>query len=334
MWEAVSPTKPMKLSGRIYRVHKVSGHLSQQTTPVPFIVGAPRSGTTLVRAMLDSHPDLAIPFESHFVPRLLSAANSFGDHGELSIARFCEALQGEPRFRAWGLPISTVRTHLESIAPASMPDLVRGVFDSWARSQGKKRWGDKTPKYALHVDLLARAFPESVFIHVIRDGRNVAASYLATDIGPKSIMGAATMWSMHVDAARKSGATLATRRYREVLYEHLIEDPEFVLRDLCRCLQLEYSPSMLDYHERVEELVAGAENPEAHWRIGQRLQAGARDFEKELTTAEIRVFEGRVRPLLEDLGYASANSPSVADAWHRLRHSARKFLRSVRRVPL
>ena len=142
--------------------------------PAPFVVGLTRSGTTLLRMMLDAHRELTIPPETHFVPDLIKAAR--GDGG---VDAMLAALTGNRTWGDFGIDDAEMRRRLEAAPPGDAAAAVRAFFDAYAERQGKPRWGDKTPAYMLSVQRIGRTLPESRFIHLIRDGRDVALSQLS-----------------------------------------------------------------------------------------------------------------------------------------------------------
>ena len=133
-----------------------------------FVVGAWRSGTTILRLMLNRHSRIAIPTESHFVVELY---RSF--RGRFEPKRFWEALKTNPFFLRWNLDEETVSRRLQA-APDRWRDQVEAVYYVYAEQHSKPRWGDKTPQYVLNLDLVHRIFPDVKVIHVVRDGRDVA----------------------------------------------------------------------------------------------------------------------------------------------------------------
>lgn len=140
----------------------------------PFIVGRGRFGTSLLRAMLDSHPEMAIPRESHFVVTLGLARERYQTTTGLNTDMLLQDLVGHYGFQRLGLSPHEVTTSFLALPPDSLVDAIRRVFAMYAQSQGKSRYGDKTPGYVMSMELLADLFPESRFIHVIRDGRDVS----------------------------------------------------------------------------------------------------------------------------------------------------------------
>jgi hypothetical protein len=216
---------------------------------MPVIVGAPRSGTTLLRFMLDAHPDLAIPPETGF----LVLAAGFEQSADLR-QQFFDALTAfPPDAPAWddyGLSRDRFWSVLQGTVPFSVADGYRAFYRAYAERFGKRRWGDKTPMYCQHLLDIDRLLPEAHFIHVIRDGRDVALSLRQTWFSPgHNIEFLAEHWRTSVSTAREQGAGCG--HYIEVRFEELIRDSHAVLQRLCDFLDLPYSDVMLDYPRRV-----------------------------------------------------------------------------------
>ena len=137
----------------------------------------------------------------------------------------------------------------EEAQPTTYADVIRCLNASYARSRGKTRYGNKTPKHVLHMPEIAELFPEARFVHIVRDGRDVALSYLSKDFGPSDVRSAADVWRARVERGRADGARLGERRYAELRYEDLLTDPEAELRTICAFLDLPFDDAMLRYHE-------------------------------------------------------------------------------------
>src|SRR3954447_9662677 len=130
----------------------------------PFIVGCGRSGTTLLRAMLDAHPTFAIPGESYFPVWLSRFPYRYGEGDRFARDRFLSDLFVHEYFvNVWQLPPGKVRRAVDEAKPRDFAEAVRAVYALYAQEQGKPRYGDKTPVFVSHVDRLAKLFPEAVF---------------------------------------------------------------------------------------------------------------------------------------------------------------------------
>jgi Sulfotransferase family len=285
--------------------------------PFPFIVGCGRSGTTLLRAMVDAHPEMTVPPESHFIVALAPGRGGFDPRA------LVDRLAADERFRLWGLDRPTLENAILDPPASDYPSAVRAVFATWAARQGKARYADKTPGYVLHIPALARLFPESVFIHLVRDGRDVAASFL--DLGwADSIESAAFHWRLRVGRGRRAGRGLGPGRYHELRYEDLVSDPEAALRPLCGVLGVSFAPEMLEHHRRAAAVVRTTNHPAYHRNLTAPLTADLRNWRRDLGTEQVARFELVAGRLLTDLGYEPADGRpparvriEVAGRWAR-----------------
>ncbi len=225
-----------------------------KTVPA-FITGCGRSGTTLLRAMLDAHPELAVPPESYFVVALLKQREVFEPGGTLDRAALETELAAAPSFREWQLPVSDLADHEAFAAADDVPAALAAAYEAYAHRAGKRRAVDKTPFQGPNIELIAASFPGARFIHLVRDGRNVAQSLASMDFGPDRLDGAIQEWRRHVDAiddyARDRGDEVLTVRY-----EDLVAEPTAVLTAICDHLGLPFDQAMLDYPQRADELLA------------------------------------------------------------------------------
>jgi len=263
--------------------------------PPFFIVGSARSGTTLLRVMLNAHPEIAVPPESRFIVQLWPGTD------EVDADALLARLQHHYRFQAWNLPIEEVKREVRP--RPSYAQVIAAAYVAYARARGKSRWGDKTPRYVEHIALLARLFPDARFVHQIRDGREVALSYADVPFGPTSVAKAAELWAARVRAGIEGGRALGPARYMETRYEALVADLETAARELCEFLGVGFDPRMLDYAERSKgEVLARAAryNPHVAGRPKTRLRA----WERDMPATQVEIFEAVAGDVLSELGYA------------------------------
>jgi hypothetical protein len=285
--------------------------------PAPFIVGVGRSGTTLLRLMLDAHPELAIPPETHFVPDVIGLCKA-----KAGPARIAAEIVASRHWGDLGLERAKLEERLGALGDAPGPEhVLRAFYALYAEKQHKPRWGDKTPAYLRRMSMISGALPEARFIHLIRDGRDVVLSRRRRGMGATlELERAAERWRDRVIAARRQGGHLGGRRYLELRYEDLVADPEHHLRTICGFIQLGFDPVMLDYHERsgerLEELnrdlppAGEREARSAEERMGAHaLAAGpptaarTEAWREEMPAADVAAFEAVAGPLLRELGY-------------------------------
>jgi hypothetical protein len=314
----------------------MSGDVMAPERSFPFIVARGRSGTTLLRAMLDTHPDMAIPNESHFVVQLARRRSRYETASGFQVRRFTSDLLDHWAFKRWGLPADDVIAAYEVAPPTDCASAIRTLYAAYANHHGKSRYGDKTPSYVMNIDLLAAMFAEARFVHLIRDGRNVAMSYLDADFGSKTLGQAALYWGRFVRAGRAAGARLGSTRYLEVRYEDLVEQPERVLGEVCAFVGLTYDPSMLRYYERAGSLDSQTALTSHHPNLFKPPTAGMRDWRRDLPPHKVAVFEALAGDLLDELGYERATPrpgpwASASAAWFRASTQLRRVAHGVRR---
>jgi hypothetical protein len=216
--------------------------------------------------MLDSHPELAIPPETHFIP---SAARRWRSSSRLpaSVLRAvtrrwppepATAMFGviteDPHWPDFQLDPAVLRSRLDAARPQVPADGLDVFYALYAERFDKRRWGDKTPPYLDRMTDVWASYPAARFIHIIRDGRDVALSVKDQPFGPNSLDDAARSWVERIERARRQ-ATLVPH-YLEVVYEDLVRDPERELRRICDYVRLDWDPAMLRYHDRAAERLA------------------------------------------------------------------------------
>ena len=271
---------------RLYRKHRAPDQ------PAVFVVGSPRSGTTLLRLMLDAHPQLAIPPETGFIPHTLSCIGGTDANRRQA---FCEKLVNFPAIApAWsdfGISRRALLNELAALMPFHLDEAIRCFYRLYAARFGKTRWGDKTPNYGLYAPAIQRMLPEASFVHIIRDGRDVALSLRNLWFAPgKDMSSLARQWRRDVSLTRKRSAGC---RYIEIRYESLVREPELELRKICEFIQLNYDPAMMRYYERAP---ARLSEHAARVRIDGRI----------LATAEARLAQQRLTMIPPDTSRISS----------------------------
>lgn len=275
-----------------------------------FIVGCDRSGTTLLRLMLNQSPILHIPQESKFLVGLQKNQELYGDftkpHQRWFFIRDLQTNQATSKtftFPIFNITIEEAEATLVEAAPTDFFRAAAAMFTASALKCGKQRWGDKTPHQIEHISFLAKAFPDAKFIHMIRDGRDVVISIRKAGWRGGKILKIARYWKKQVEAGRLAGALLGKSRYFEVYYEQLIEQPEKILKDLCRWLEIEYTPQMLKYY-----LTADDNIPQEHsslFELTKKPIDSSRVYawKQTLSNKEIADFERETAELIDLLGY-------------------------------
>jgi hypothetical protein len=289
----------------------------RRNAPV-ILLGVSRSGTTMLKEMLDHNPAVAIPTESYFVPQL------WDRHGEWpDPEKFVGDIGRLARVKEWGVSPNDVRKRLPP--QPRFAEAIEAVYRAYADAHGKSRFGDKTPAYMQRLDLLQRAFPGAQYVHLIRDGRDAGLSFMAMRRRPRFNwarprgMGAfAAQWRREVEGARRFGHHQPRGHYYELRYEDLVAEPEVALRDLCGFLRIDFDPGMLDYHRAGKPQVLVD-----HPRLAQPPTPGLRDWREQMAPGEAECFEAIAGELLAKLGYERAHpDPSTAVHARAIAHRA------------
>lgn len=292
--------------------------------PFPIIVGCPRSGTSLLAVMLDSHPELAIPPETAFLKYLpgLNDQPGLNGEGEALRQRFVELVTADrtplSNWSDFGLDRAAFDARIAAIAPFTIAGAARAFYSMYAEVQGKRRAGEKTPDNIFVMRELAALLPEAHYLHVIRDPRDTVLSWRKTWFAPSqdyAALGAA--WQQHVAIGRAAGA--AVMHYHELRYEDLVLHPETELPRICAFLGVGYSPRMLDFAPqgaaRIARLkgrrhvsghmVAREDRTRIHANLArppQRDRIGV--WRREMSAADRAAVERAASPLFAALGYA------------------------------
>ena len=253
--------------------------------------GCGRSGTTLLRMMLDSHRRICCGPESSLFRRRALDADALADR--------------------FGFPREAVRGIYA--ASRSRPAFIEGFAALCMRQAGKQRWAEKTPRNISRIGEVFRCFPEARFIHVLRDGRDVACSLrthprhkvVEGQLVPletwKPIAGCARRWRDDIEGSRP---WWDDPRFQTVRYEEMVLNPRPVLERLMAFLGEEWDEAMLAHaaaNSPFRDATRFAQNPEA---LGAVSTASLSRWQRDLDAGDKRIFKRIAGPLLVELDYA------------------------------
>jgi hypothetical protein len=290
--------------------------------PAPiFIVGAPRSGTSLLRNLLYSHPELFFRSETQFIPGFYRA-------------------YGNPRSRSQALKLAKKMVKNEWIArweedidveEMAEQDSYAGVVDNMflqlARREGKHVWGDKTPHYVLDIDILREIFPDARFIHIVRDGRDACLSMLKANFGPRTIYCAAMYWKKCVEAGLQSENSVPADRLMNIRYEDLLLDTEKGMRQICDFLDLPFDPAVciptpvgFRYRKPMFRKVA-----KSYGTTDRIVPKNTQKWKEKMNHTNQVVFESVAGDLLDHLGYETRGLKRRLSSAEVLKYRMREF---------
>jgi len=297
-----------------------------------FILGFQRSGTTLLRMMLDSHPDVAIPLDTTGLwARYARRLDEFGPLTEEEPRRrLVESILTDNRIRLW-----EVQLDIDDVVGASdrpgFPGVVEGFHRAYAQAKGKSRWGDKDPGNMGRLDQVLGWFPDARIVHIVRDGRDACLSLVRQEFGGDDLLHCAEAWREQVWWVRRIGRIVGESQYFELRYEDLVEDPERTLRPLATFLGIDWSPDMLEYHHRVPEAVPD-EKRHIWPLLDQPPQQSARfRWKREMNHGDRVCFEKRAGSVLEEAGYETLPGDASGAYLSELGFSVRRIRTAIGR---
>jgi hypothetical protein len=281
-----------------------------------FIIGNPRSGTTLLRLMLNKHTKMSVPPEAGFLAWLYKTFSNF-TFSEKNAEAFIEALKKTSKIENWNLDFHALEEYIKKQKPADYSRLIDAVYAYYSKYILKKDvelYGDKNNFYLNEIELLHRLYPDAKFLHIIRDGRSVAVSYkelnakaidakYAPDL-PVDIEKIAQEWTQNIGTIETSFETLGPDQHFTVRFEDLISKPEEVLRDLCHFLDIDYDEEMLNYYKTTES--EGLEPSSfLEWKSKNKMPLQHEEVfkYKKLSQTELGLFEHLAESTLAQYGY-------------------------------
>lgn len=276
------------------------------SSPV-FIVGTPRSGTTLLRLIMDSHPDIAITPESSFLFRVTPLWDKLLSRGggRDSISKLLGMLRMIPQVKDW-MPASC--NPEEILADCGQKVTLAAVLDSiyhlYAIEKGKRVWGDKTPKNLHSIDAILRLYPNAKIVVVVRDCRDVALSLRKAEFSNVSYVSSAIRWQNDVDLAIK-----AMKRHADcvkvVKYEDLLSAPEETLKMLLGFCGLREEPKLLERYATHDDDVVHTKSSLYMKPVSKNNIA---KWKTSMPDGDVRNIEALAKEGLAYLGYPVVNS--------------------------
>ncbi len=272
-------------------------------TDIPpfFIVGSGRSGTTLLRLILSGHSRLHIPPETWYVMPLAEQLPLTGMLTPQQVAQAAEIMTSSRRWVDLGIDAAEFRAQAAALPQPALTDLLNLVYGHHLRLAGKPRFGDKTPVYIGILPQLDALYPSARYIHLIRDGRDVAISF--TDVQWGFSFSREFEWPTAMRLARQYRASALAPRILEVRYEDLVRDTEGTVRRICDFLGEAFEPAMLDWQRQID--MVPAQERHIHRKLERPISQDAIGvWQRKLSALECFVIEASLQRDLRRQGYA------------------------------
>lgn len=293
--------------------------------PVPhsppfFIIGTERSGSNLLRLILNAHSGIAVPHPPHILKFFSPLEESYGDLGQASAmqALVTDVLALlDAHIYPWDKVIDPQKI-IQTIHATPLPQTLVGVFfslyDEYLRQSTKRRWGCKSTFVIHHVERVLAACPAAKFIVLVRDPRDVAVSSRHSIFNPFHPYFTAKLWREQQLEGLKWLSSERSDNFHLVRYEDLIERPQETVLAICRFLGEAYEPGMLEYYR--SSSAQKSRSLSSSWQnLGGPIQGANRNkFKQGLSPQEIRIVEGVTGDLMARFGYP-LEFPALASTW-------------------
>jgi hypothetical protein len=296
-----------------------------------FIIGTGRCGTTLLQAMLTSHPSIYIPPELRYFGRHEPGIRFADPLRDEHVEPYLALCQRDIWWEEMGMDVAAFRDAVRGGLRTSR-DIYLWVLGHIATRRGnrKPRCGEKTPYYAGLAEHIAELFPRARFIHLYRDPRDVTASYLEQYWVQGGTALRVSNYLLHVfHRVEQAAKRLGPDRFCAVKYEELVDQPERELRRLCAFLGEDYHPEMLQFARRQD---AGYLELEEGWKGMTRQEltrARVGRYQGRLTPRQVWTVEQRLESMLPRIGYERRCTGRAPLHWHGLLWAERLYRKAL-----
>ena len=273
------------------------------STPL-FMFGYERSGTTLLSMMVGAHPQIAVPLSVtglwYRYQKKLDRYNFLKTDND--IKSLVNDLLAEERIMLWDVELCRDDI-IQGLPLGHFPAIIERFHYLYARALGKYYWANIDIATIDSIHIANKWFPEARFLHIVRDGRDVALSHETMPFGASNTLECAEQWCRRLHLNMMAGKILDSERYQIVKYEDLIIDTECTLKRICEFTEIAYSGAMLKYTEMVKKKVP--EDKRWLWPVldqpPQKSKVGK--WKTGMGKAKRIVFENYAKDMLDELGY-------------------------------
>jgi hypothetical protein len=270
-----------------------------------FLLGASRSGTTLLRLMFNAHPEVCVPSESRFLSLVLDTfppEKILSKHELMQIRTILTTHESWPYWEIEGDELDGLLAR-DSIKTSC--DIIVGLFETKCVNERKSICGEKTPHHCFYAATFARLFPSAKFVHLIRDGRGAAEAMWRRRFYERDIRRISSHWRGCVESVWKASSEFPGR-FRDFHYEELVRNPEKILREMCEFLGIVYSDRLLAYRDDVQQNLNQRDLVQRglHEKLTRPVDDSEADsWRSRLTAWQIFVFEAEAGPINQRAGY-------------------------------
>lgn len=277
-------------------------------------IGTQRSGSNLLRLMLNQLPEISAPHPPHILKTFFPLLPKYGD---LSLTTnfhqlakdVCAWVNANPV--PWEGVVLDPDDILSQCLENSLLEIFRCVYETKARHDQAEFWCCKSMESVNYADQIEKAGIHPFYIHIYRDGRDVALSFLKAIVGPKHVYYLARKWEEEQRLSLQIGKKLGASRVIRVKYEEFIHNPRNEMHRICTALHVPYSDEVFEYYHSAESLNTASSGQ--MWKnVMNPIMADNHDkFRSQFSEQQLIIFERIAGPMLAELGYQNLYWPNV-----------------------
>ena len=271
-----------------------------------FIIGTERSGSNLLRLVLNAHSHIAVPHPPHILHYFAELNDRYGElTDDRNLGRLVDDVLGllEVHIHPWELSVDRGRV-LAQAAPRDIFGVFYALYDQFRELEGKGRWGCKSTFVIHHVARIRRTYPDARFVWLVRDPRDVAASSRRSVFSPFHPWFTAELWRQQQELGLQHERSLPAGSLLRMRYEDLLADPSGAVQRLAAFLDEPFEEGMLAYHRTDAARTASTLSQDWKNTASPVLQHNAGKYRKQLSATQIEWVESSCGPLMAELGYA------------------------------
>ncbi|VAW64546.1 Sulfotransferase domain protein [hydrothermal vent metagenome] len=272
-----------------------------------FIIGTQRSGSNLLRLMLNQLKEIASPHPPHILDRMIPLMGTYGDLKDDAkfktlVDDVCRLVELNPV--EWSdVTFDREKIFTQSENDRSLMSVYKAVYDTYAEHQNAHTWCCKSMANINYIDSIEAHFEQPKYIYLYRDGRDVALSFQKAVVGEKHMYNIAKDWADTQEIAVNLRSSIESEFFYSVSYEQLTQQPEETAQSLCKFLGVEFSSDMFDFHKSSEAKNA-ADSSDLWGNVTSPIQSNnSKKYKKEMSEDDIRIFESVAGKMLDQLNY-------------------------------
>ena len=269
-----------------------------------FILGAQRSGTTLLRLMLNAHSKIAIPEEARFLTPLLKKKYLNTVIKKHKFEKLVQYLKNSEQFKLWNYDSSAFYSNLTEINEITVTNLLNLLYTSYCVFEGKQIWGDKSLFFS-YITILNKMFPIARFINIVRDGRDVFDSWRKMDKKKNNAAMIAVDWSFKLFLIERSLKRIPKEYQLTIRYEDILSNPTEMAKKVCRFVKVDFEAEMLEFYKTSRRYIGRHHSKLIYKKIEK---SNASKWRRNLSPQEINIFEVLSGRFLKKYGYETVSN--------------------------